>query len=114
MTGPLSPGPGVPGWSPQGAEVLTGWHKSTYSDPDQSCVEVGGSVERSLVGVCDTKNRTAGALVFSTARGGRSPRMPSTTASPREPGPVHGPCDVRAVRRAGRVSGRGGGGGSRG
>ncbi|GGP54159.1 hypothetical protein GCM10010185_28210 [Saccharothrix coeruleofusca] len=50
---------------PQGADQLTGWHKAAYSDPNQSCVEVGYNTAAHVVGVRDTKNRTAATLVFS-------------------------------------------------
>ncbi len=45
--------------------TLGGWRKSKHSDPEQSCVEVGGNPDARVVGVRDTKSRTAGTLRFS-------------------------------------------------
>lgn len=64
MTSPLPRGHQSPGRSPQEADRLTGWHKSTHSDPNQSCVEVGYSPAARVVGVRDTKNRAAATLLF--------------------------------------------------
>ncbi|HEX6339623.1 DUF397 domain-containing protein [Umezawaea sp.] len=44
------------------APTISGWRKATYSNPDQSCVEIGHL--GAAVGVRDTKNRTAGTLAF--------------------------------------------------
>jgi hypothetical protein len=41
---------------------VSGWHKTSYSSPDKSCLEVSHS--GAAVAVRDTKNRAAGSLAF--------------------------------------------------
>ena len=41
------------------------WRKSSSSDADGNCVEVGESADRRLVGIRDTKDRDAGTLVVT-------------------------------------------------
>ncbi|GIG58632.1 hypothetical protein Lfu02_30040 [Longispora fulva] len=43
---------------------FTAWRKSTRSSPSGDCVEVSPSGDQQLVGVRDTKDRSAGMLVF--------------------------------------------------
>ena len=46
-------------------EELSGWHKSSYSAHSDNCVEVGYG--EGVIGVRDTKDRSAGTLVFTRA-----------------------------------------------
>jgi hypothetical protein len=41
------------------------WRKSTYSDAEGNCVEVGASADGQTIGLRDTKNRGAGTLTYS-------------------------------------------------
>jgi hypothetical protein len=43
------------------------WRKSTYSDADGNCVEVGESADGQTIGIRDTKSRGGGTLTYSRA-----------------------------------------------
>ncbi|MGY0232711.1 DUF397 domain-containing protein [Longispora urticae] len=45
--------------------LFVDWRKSRRSGDAQACVEVASNVEHHLLGVRDTKARSAGTLVFS-------------------------------------------------
>lgn len=59
----LRPAELTPTMIPQ--HTFTDWHKSSFSDPDKSCVEVGYAPGH--VAVRDTKDRSKGAHVFTAA-----------------------------------------------
>ncbi len=48
--------------NPNQSCVEVGWQKASYSNPDKACVEV--NLTGAAVGVRDTKNRAAGSLAF--------------------------------------------------
>jgi hypothetical protein len=49
--------------------VEVGWHKSSFSGTNTNCVEVGSTADR--VGVRDSKNSGAVALMFPAPHWGR-------------------------------------------
>ncbi|MEV6523556.1 DUF397 domain-containing protein [Longispora sp. NPDC051575] len=46
--------------------TFSDWHKSTRSD-QSGCVEMSSSDDQLMVGIRDTKDRSAGTLVFGSA-----------------------------------------------
>lgn len=44
---------------------FTNWRKSTFSDGDGNCVEVGESADGQTIGIRDTKDRAGGTLAIS-------------------------------------------------
>jgi hypothetical protein len=47
------------------ATEFVNWRKSSFSDADSNCVEVGESADRRIFGVRDTKNRDGGTLTIT-------------------------------------------------